>query len=210
MKTKLFTALKQDHKNLGLSDEVLQAYAESLASTGLVTDENLATVSKGQESALKAFQKNLDRERTERVKKERELEDANKLINEGGVTRKNETEKEPEWFTAYKKEQEEKISKLEKENNEARTLESKAKRNTLILEKAKALKISQDRIDEGFAISDDMDESGIDAYLAMVAKNNVAKALPSENEGLGFSTSDKVMEEISAGFVGTLPDVKQN
>ena len=41
MKEKIFNALKQEYKALGLSDEILQGHANALAAIGLVTDENL-------------------------------------------------------------------------------------------------------------------------------------------------------------------------
>ena len=49
MKEKIYNQLKQEYARLGLSDELLQSVAASLEATGLVTDENLATVVKGQE-----------------------------------------------------------------------------------------------------------------------------------------------------------------
>ena len=57
MKDKIFQSLKQTFSSkYGVSDEVLQGYAESLATTGLINEDNLATVIQGQEAALKAFQ----------------------------------------------------------------------------------------------------------------------------------------------------------
>lgn len=44
MKEKIFNALKQEYKALGLSDEILQGHANALAAIGLVTDENLSAV----------------------------------------------------------------------------------------------------------------------------------------------------------------------
>lgn len=76
MKEKIFQSLKQTFSSkYGVSDEVLQGYAESLAATGLVNDENLATVIQGQESALRAFQKNFDRVRKEGSDYKKELDE---------------------------------------------------------------------------------------------------------------------------------------
>lgn len=61
MKEKIFQALKQEFTHLGLGDEILMAQAESLASTGLVTDENLKSVAASQKSMLEAMQKENDR-----------------------------------------------------------------------------------------------------------------------------------------------------
>lgn len=69
MKTKIFNALKQAYSSLGLSDEVLSSQADSLASMGFVTDENLATVVQGQSTFLKTLQSGIDRRVTDAVAK---------------------------------------------------------------------------------------------------------------------------------------------
>lgn len=61
MKEKIFQALKQEFTHLGLGDEILTAQAESLASTGLVTEENLKSVVASQKAILEAMQKDNDR-----------------------------------------------------------------------------------------------------------------------------------------------------
>jgi hypothetical protein len=121
METKIFNALKQDHSKLGLSEDVLQAYARSLNATGLITDENLATVSKGQESALKVFQSNLDKERTSKTALQKAYDDYKAAHPEGGgePDKKDEPDKNlPEWFKAFQTKQtelEQKLSVYEKE-----------------------------------------------------------------------------------------------
>lgn len=80
MKVKIKEALKTKYSNLGLGDELLQSYAESLAATGLVTDENLATVIQGQEQALKEFQRGYDKLRTESSSYKSQLEELQKKI----------------------------------------------------------------------------------------------------------------------------------
>lgn len=69
MKTKIFNALKQAYPSLGLSDEVFQSQAESLASMGFVTDENLATVVQGQSAFLRTLQSGIDKRVTDAVAK---------------------------------------------------------------------------------------------------------------------------------------------
>ena len=75
MKEKIYNQLKQEYARLGLSDELLQSVAASLEATGLVTDENLATVVKGQENMLKSYQSNFDKLRTEGAGYKKELEE---------------------------------------------------------------------------------------------------------------------------------------
>ncbi len=61
MKDKIFNALKQAYSSLGLGDALLQAQAETLASLGFVSDENLDAVVKAQETGLRAVQTSNDK-----------------------------------------------------------------------------------------------------------------------------------------------------
>ena len=77
MKTKIFQALKQEYPQLGLGDEVLQARAEALAATGLVTDDNLKAVVASQKANLEALQKSNDKRVTDAIAKaKKEAEEA--------------------------------------------------------------------------------------------------------------------------------------
>ena len=77
MKDKIFQALKQEFTHLGLGDEILTARAEALASTGLVTDENLQSVVSSQKASLEAMQKDNDkRVAAALAKAKKEYEDA--------------------------------------------------------------------------------------------------------------------------------------
>jgi len=207
MKTKLFNQLKQDHSKLGLADDVLQAYADSIVTTGLVTDENLATVSKGQESALKAFQKSIDKERTEKANHKKELDEYKAAHPEkGGEQGKDEPAGDIDAKIAAAIDKHIKPF-VEKQNLE----ESKSKteaRKALILQKAKELKISQERIDEGFVIADDADEAAITSYLSKIATREVAMSLPKDSTGFTLSTSDKMLEDVAIASLGNVPDVK--
>lgn len=96
MKTKIFNALKQAYSSLGLGDEVLQEQAGALAATGLVTDENLATVVQGQKTFLSSIQTTLDKARTERTKAEKEAkEKADKEAAEKAAAEAAKEKKEP-------------------------------------------------------------------------------------------------------------------
>lgn len=60
MKAKIFAKLKQEFSSLGLGDEILMARAESLAATGLVTDDNVDAVVAVQKRDLETLQKQND------------------------------------------------------------------------------------------------------------------------------------------------------
>lgn len=69
MKDKILAALKTEYKNLGFSEKALQGVADALASTNLVTDENLDAIVKGQKAALTAMQSEIDSRVTTAVEK---------------------------------------------------------------------------------------------------------------------------------------------
>lgn len=208
MKEKIYNQLKQDFVNLGLSDDLLQSVAASLASTGLVTDENLATVVKGQESMLKSYQSNFDKLRTEGAGFKKELEELKAKADQGGGqnTRKQPENEMPEWFNKYREEQDKKFNELIAENNKFKVEKAKNERSAMILAKAKELKISKSRIEEGFAIPDDMDEAGITSYLSKVKKNEVAKGLEDKSSAFSLSTTEDQGKELARDWAKTLPD----
>ena len=204
MKDKIFQQLKQKYSNLGLAEDVLKSVAESLAATGIVNDENLDTVVAGQGVMLKSYQSSIDKVRTEGANWKRELDE---LKGKGGGQQQQPgKDEEPEWFKKYRKEQEEKISALTTANEQAKAEKARAERNSLILNTAKKLKISQERIDEGFAIAYDLDEAGIETYLAKVKKNEVAKGLEEGSSAFTLSNQAENSKELAKEWASTLPD----
>lgn len=202
MKEKIFNALKQKYSNLGLGDETLMSVAESLAATGIVTDDNLDTVVAGQGVMLKSYQSTFDKMRTESANYKKEIET---LKNKGGNNNEPDKNEMPEWFKAYKKEQEEKLNTLITDKQKAEAEKAAQQRRTMILDKAKALGISAKRIDEGFAISDDMDEKAIDTYLEKVKTNDKARNLE-ENSPFRLSTTTEENNKMAEEWANSLPD----
>lgn len=206
MKEKIYNQLKQEFARLGLSDELLQSVAASLEATGLVTDENLATVVKGQENMLKSYQSNFDKLRTEGAGYKKELEELKAKGGQGGGQQKQPKDEMPEWFMKYKEEQDKKLNALIEENTKFKAEKARGERNALILAKAKELKISKSRIEEGFAIPNDMDEAGITTYLSKVKKNEVAKGLEDKSSAFSLSTSEDQGKELAKDWAKNLPD----
>lgn len=202
MKEKIFNALKQKYSHLGLGDETLQSVAESLANTGLVTEENLDTVVAGQESMLKGYQSTFDRMRTENANYKKEIETLKGKGGDPNITEPNNDNEEPGWFKAYLKRQEEKEAAAKAE---ADKVKAAADRKDLILKKAKELKISQERIDEGFLIPDDMDENAINTYLSKVKSNEAAKSLEDRSPFSLSSTAEESKREAEE-WADSLPD----
>lgn len=206
MKEKIYNQLKQEYARLGLSDELLQSVAASLEATGLVTDENLATVVKGQENMLKSYQSNFDKLRTEGAGYKKELEELKARGGQGGGQQKQPKDELLELFNKYKEENDKKLNALIEENTKFKAEKAKGERNALILAKAKELKISKSRIEEGFAIPDDMDEAGIATYLSKVKKNEVAKGLEDRSSAFSLSTSEDQGKELAKEWAKSLPD----
>ena len=73
MKAKIFAKLKQEYSSLGLGDEYLMSKAESLAATGLVTDDNIDAVVACQRKELEGLQKANDKRVTDALEKERKM-----------------------------------------------------------------------------------------------------------------------------------------
>ena len=112
----------------------------------------------------------------------------------------------PDWFTKYKEEQDKKLGDLIAENVKFKAEKARGERNAMILAKAKELKISKSRIDEGFAIPDDMDEAGITSYLSKVKKNEVAKVLEDKSSAFSLSTPEAQGNELAKEWAKSLPD----
>ena len=208
MKEKIYNQLKQKYSRLGLSDELLQSVAASLEATGLVTDENLATVVKGQENMLKSYQSNFDKLRTEGAGYKKELEELKAKGGQGGAPQPKPQPKDEltELFNKYKEETDKKLNALIEENTKFKNEKARGERNAMILAKAKELKISKSRIDEGFAIPDDMDEAGIASYLSKVKKNEVAKGLEDRSSAFSLSTPEAQGKELAKEWAKSLPD----
>lgn len=145
MKDKLFNALKQTYPQFGLSDEILKHHAAMLAATGLVNDENLASIVAGQKDYFQGLQAENDKRATSAVtkakataesEKQKAIDEAIKVAienerkrvadeakkkaeEEAEAKRKKEQEKEePEFMAKFRKELEEK-ERVAKEREEA-------------------------------------------------------------------------------------------
>lgn len=199
MKEKIFQALKQAYSNLGLSDDIFQGHSEALEATGLVTEDNLATIVAAQKAFLSSLQSGIDKRVTDAVNKAREKKEEAKA-DEGGDSKQPDIQKMIDDAIAAR------LNPLQEKLNSYEVKEAKAARANLIMSKAKELKISQGRIDEGFAISKDMDESAIDSYLSKVRQNEVAKGLEDKGSAFSLSTPESQGKEMAREWAESLPD----
>lgn len=81
MKNKIKEALKQEYKNLGLSDEAFEGVA-AFGETFVKEEADIPNFVKGAEKTLKQIQAAGDRARTEATKAKQDLEAAQKELNE--------------------------------------------------------------------------------------------------------------------------------
>lgn len=98
------------------------------------------------------------------------------------------------------------ISGFQKENERRAKEEAARQRKAGITAKAKELGIPQYRIDEGFAIPDDADDTAINEHLSAVAKNIKAQTLPSGAGALltGGEVSKEDVDSIAKSLVDRL------
>lgn len=133
MKAKIFSALKTSYSHLGLGDEILQLHAENLASTGLVTDDNLNVIINSQSQYLANLQKLNDRRVNEAVaktKKDAEDEAAKRKAEEEAQAKaaaEEAAKKKAEEEAAAKKVADEEAAKKAAEEEAARKAEEMKK-----------------------------------------------------------------------------------
>lgn len=219
MKEKIFNALKQEYKALGLSDEILQGHASALAATELVTDDNLSIVISAQKDFLTGLQSGIDKRVTSA--REKAFADAKKTAEEEAKAKEESAKKKadedakkaaenkdkPEWQKEMEKRFEEFSKKNTEQENAYKILkekydalekkEAESARTSTILSKAKELGIPEWRIKEGFAISADADETAINSHLTTVATNLKTANLPGNRLGHVLDDGKPSKEQIS-------------
>lgn len=146
MKDKIFQSLKQAYSSLGLGDALLQAQAETLASLGFVTDENLDAVVKAQETQLKAYQAANDKRVADALTKVKEAADKDKKTAETAAAEKqgelqkliDELTKKAEAQTSELQKQADELKKQQELQKQLDDLQKKAEQQTADFEKRKA------------------------------------------------------------------------
>ena len=150
MKDKIFQSLKQAYSSLGLGDALLQAQAETLASLGFVTDENLDAVVKAQETQLKAYQAANDKRVADALIKVKEAADKDKKTAETAAAEKqgelqkliDELTKKAEAQTSELQKQADELKKQQELQKQLDDLQKKAEQQTADFEKRKAALLS--------------------------------------------------------------------
>ena len=220
MKSLIFQKLKQEYSHLGLGKEVLQAQADALAATGIVTDENIDIIVSSQKAFLESVQKANDQRATDAQRKAKEdalkeyeaQKEREKRAAEDEAKRKEQEKQMPDWYVKEKQASEDMLKKLaesnellrkgleamQQENTAFKAEKAAAERKNLILSKAKELGIPEYRIKEGFSIADDADEAAITEHLTSVSNNIKAFSLPSNKEAFPLSGAELKKEDLDS------------
>lgn len=203
MKEKIISLLKTKYSNLGFGDKAFDGVADYLSKT--VSEESqIETAIDGVEPLLKAFQSDIDKVRTEKSALRTQLEEFKKLQSaEGGKQERTEPNTQLEEFKKLQAWFEKNVKPLQEDLHAYKEKEALSSRQNLITQKAKELGIPDWRLNEGFAIAPDADESTITNYLAGVQKNLITAGLKGSGgfplAGTGEATKDDV-EEILSGM----------
>lgn len=192
MKDKIFNLLKQTYSSFGLSDDILQGQAEALANTGLVTDDNLQAVIDGQKPFLSSLQSGIDKRVTGAVNK------AKAEKKEGAADGGEQTKTEPDLQKLIEEAIAAKLSPIQEELNAYKAKEQQDARANMIASKAKELGIPEWRVKEGFAISENMDETAVSSYLTNVKQNLVTNNLEGKQGNPLLSTGEATKEEVKS------------
>lgn len=192
MKDKIFNLLKQTYSSFGLSDDILQGQAEALANTGLVTDDNLQAVIDGQKPFLSSLQSGIDKRVTDAVNKAKA--EKKEVTAAGG----EQTKTEPDLQKLIEEAIAAKLSPIQEELNAYKAKEQQGARANMIASKAKELGIPEWRIKEGFAISENMDETAVSSYLTNVKQNLVTNNLEGKQGNPLLSTGEATKEEVKS------------
>ena len=164
MKIKILNRLKQDYAHLGLDENTLSGLADMLATSGLVTDENIEGVIANQKAYLEGLQKSADKRVQEAVakqqKKASEAADAAKAEHDKAVAElqkqldelkaKADDEKTPpaddkgipDWYKAEKAEREKQMRQLQETITSLQSAKSESDIKLKAIEEARASEVA--------------------------------------------------------------------
>lgn len=123
------------------------------------------------------------------------LEDEGKTIPAWFQAQQEAFEKRMQEANARYEEQQKLLQSVKEENDKFRSEQAAAKRTAFIASEAQRLGVPQWRVDEGFSITSEMQESDITDYLSKVANNVKANTLPTQKWGIPDFGNGKASKE---------------
>ena len=194
MNKKLLTALQAKCKDFGLSEKAIEDLATS-GSEGLTDETSDEDIDKRADS-LVPYAKLMQAEVTRKAQ-------SKKSIEKPAEPQKTEpSNEEPEWFKAYKAEQEKQLQELKNENAAMKAEKSKAERSATIAAKAKELGIP-DFLMKRISLADDADiDKELTEYKQELVTNNL---MPAEKADI-ISSSEQAAKDDAKSWANLLPN----
>lgn len=199
MNKKLLSVLQAKCKDFGLSDKAIEDLATS-ASEGLTDESSDEDIEKVADS-LVPYAKLMQAEVTRKAQKTKPKPKQSKG-NEGDGDGEEGGEEVPEWFKTQMKGYNEKLQKLEEENENLKTERTKNQRQAEIAEKAKKLGIPS-YLMKRVSFADDAD---IDKELKEYKQELVTNNLMSADDADILSSSEQAAKDDAKAWAKSLPD----
>ena len=199
MNKKLLTVLQDKCKDFGLSKTAI----EDLCKTGSegITDETSDEDIQKKADSLALFAKLMQAEVTRKAQKAEPQPKPKPTDGNGGGSGKAEDgSDEPEWFKAFKAENDKKLSALETENATLKAERTKAERVALINSTAKGLGIP-DFLMKHFSVADDVD---VEKVLTEYKQDLVTNKLMSADEASITSSSEQAAKDDAEAWAKSL------
>lgn len=194
MNKKLLTVLQAKCKDFGLSEKAIEDLATS-GSEGLTDETSDEDIEKKADS-LVPFAKLMQAEVTRKAQNKKPVEKPAEAPKGGN------SEEEPEWFKAYKAEQEKQLKELKDENAAMKLEKSKAERGAAIAAKAKELGIP-DFLMKHISLADDADiEKELTEYKQELVTNNL---MPADKADI-ISSSEQAAKDDAKSWANSLPN----
>jgi hypothetical protein len=194
MNKKLLSALQAKCKDFGLSEKAIEDLATS-GSEGLTDETSEEDIEKKADSLVpfaRFMQAEVTRKAQNRKPQERPADPP-----KGGNG-----EDEPEWFKAYKVQQEKQLKELKDENAAMKLEKSKAERGASIAAKAKELGIP-DFLMKRIALADDADiAKELTEYKQELITNNL---MPADKADI-ISSSEQAAKDDAKSWANSLPN----
>lgn len=199
---KLLKSLQDKCKDFGLTDNAIEDLAET-GSEGLTDDSSDEDIEKKANSLVpfaKAMQGEITRKAQKKVVKPSKKNQP-EVDDEDDDTKKNDVN-EPDWFKAYKAENQKQLDELKGQNEALKAEKAKSERRAAISSKAKELGIP-DFLMKRFSIADDADVTKeLTEYKQDLVTN---KLMPADKADI-LSSAEKEVAEDAKSWAKTLPD----
>lgn len=201
MNKKFISALQAKCKDFGLS----KAAIEDLAKAGSegITDETSDEDIEKKVDSLAQYAKLMQAEVTRKAQNNKPTS-TNEPTNNGGENggKGGNGDEEPDWFKKYKTENDERLSKLQQENDALKAEKLKTERTALINATAKKLGIP-DFLMKRVTIADDADiEKELTEYKQEIVTN---KLMPAEGADI-LSSSELAAKDDAKAWANSLPN----